>query len=714
VEVKACAACQSSESFGAKAARAVDGDINVAFSALSCMSTENTGTIQPWWSVDLAVKREVVYVRIYNRRDDMPYWSMLFDNFTIHIGDQGDIRDAICAHHVRAPMWGPRARDGGPSEYVDVACVAAGRFVTVSLPGHARVLSICEVQVMGYAGREPYPTPSVPSTVFSAGGRQWVSLRAQWQSIGQFTERCPQNAPQALVVSWATDGTVDAESLTGLQEHDECSSLSACLLGPPLIGVPVEVSACQRGQLLINYRPTISGRYAFILDVGGSIGRSAPWSISVAADAPHVRMSTATIKDLTLATPGGGQSAVVGSQGSLYVQARDLYGNANKAVCLYQVGGTLTFERLLTSEHLKHGGYSIANLQDSSPQAWPYTQDIILEQLAPINMTSSECLSGRTRLTFTAAVSGIYRIHIYAAIQDAAGGEVSGKVDGKGDEQDGAELQEVRGSGELVEVFPLFQNLSVGSHEPLQMFVAHGRWNYYWLKIPQNAAGFQIRTDRYTQSDGQPWIFIQQGIIPTQARGPFIGVPDAGASAQGCYHCRAHVLLAREVFEQSSSGDGRQTTALGVLNTDWYVGVYGALSSAAFKLSSAVYKETKLLPDKRYTGHFNSAGLWEFFDIDLSSAVSIQTQKKQKGYRAGGSLDDFQIVGFTVVIRITSRYLILVHPYIHTWLTNCICHHAVVLSIYISMHYAYTTYECLPYSHESYPETFRQTVLLQQ
>ena len=48
-------------------------------------------------------------------------------------------------------------------------CVAAGRFITIVLPGPARVLSLCEVQVMGYAGREAYPSPSLPSTVFSAG-----------------------------------------------------------------------------------------------------------------------------------------------------------------------------------------------------------------------------------------------------------------------------------------------------------------------------------------------------------------------------------------------------------------------------------------------------------------------------------------------------------------------------------------------------------------
>ena len=92
-------------------------------------------------------------------------------------------------------------------------------------------------------------------------------------------------------------------------------------------------------------------------------------------------------------------------------------------------------------------------------------------------------------------------------------------------------------------------------HEALQQHVAHGRWTYYALQIPKGAVGFQIQTDRYDQIDGQPWIFIQQGRLPTEIRAPFRGVPNAGASAQECFHCRAQVLLACEPFEFSSSGD---------------------------------------------------------------------------------------------------------------------------------------------------------------
>jgi len=397
---------------------------------------------------------------------------MLLDNFTLHVGNKGGPIDEICAEGVRAPPWGALASDGGPPEFVDVPCRAFGQYVTISLPGPSRILCVCEVEVMGYAGREPFPTPELPSTVFSAGGRQWASLRAQWKSISKFTERCPDEAPAALVLSWATDGDPnDNETLTGsgFEEHSECSRLSICRRGPPLPAVPVSVSPCRRGQLLVNYRPSVSGRYAFILDVGGSIGRSAPWSIVVAAAAPSVALSSVTFEDLMVATPGGGQSAVVGGTGVFYLQARDHFGNANTAQCLYKVAGFLAYERLLSSQHLEHGGTSVAAMQASSPLGWPYSPEVVEEVVDPINITAGACSAGRTLLTFVPKISGIYRIRVRAAVRGLA-------VPEPGEQVVRDVLEEPRGSGELVEVFPSFQNLSVGEHAPMHVEVAHGEW----------------------------------------------------------------------------------------------------------------------------------------------------------------------------------------------------------------------------------------------
>jgi len=95
----------------------------------------SAGSHSPWWSVDLAVNREIVSVRIFNRRDDAPEWSKLLDNFTVHVGSAGNRRDPICAEEILAPAWGRLAKDGGPQEYLDVPCTAAGRFLTIVLPG---------------------------------------------------------------------------------------------------------------------------------------------------------------------------------------------------------------------------------------------------------------------------------------------------------------------------------------------------------------------------------------------------------------------------------------------------------------------------------------------------------------------------------------------------------------------------------------------------
>ena len=87
----------------------------------------------------------------------------------------------MCAHRIRAPTWHPNgykttvthflsttatAPPVPSTPFIDVPCRASGRFVTVSLEGPSRVLSLCEVQVWGFAGRLKIPNPTVASTVF--------------------------------------------------------------------------------------------------------------------------------------------------------------------------------------------------------------------------------------------------------------------------------------------------------------------------------------------------------------------------------------------------------------------------------------------------------------------------------------------------------------------------------------------------------------------
>jgi hypothetical protein len=93
------------------------------------------------------------------------------------------------------------------------------------------------------------------------------------------------------------------------------------------------------------------------------------------------------------------------------------------------------------------------------------------------------------------------------------------------------------------------------------------------------------------------------------------------ASAQECFHCRAKVLLAREPSEFRSSG------------------------------------EAFLRPNKWCTAVLQQAGVWRFFEIDLS-AVPKQPADSGAGREDGAGAEAetaAQVVGFTLVIRLVSR-----------------------------------------------------------
>jgi hypothetical protein len=200
--------------------------------------------------------------------------------------------------------------------------------------------------------------------------------------------------------SWPADVDVDVESsdgYRGLEEAEACHELTDCaVLGKPLPAVTVEMSACRKGQYLVNFSPTVSGRYPFFLDQDRGARRTGPWSVTVAAADPEARMSRVNLKDLEGGGwegegqgGGGGEEggreegerhvAVAGDVVVLHVQARDGYGNANRAQCLFGVRGHLEYLRELTSRTLEHGGYSVSSLQESSPTSWPYTPEAVPE-----------------------------------------------------------------------------------------------------------------------------------------------------------------------------------------------------------------------------------------------------------------------------------------------------------------------------------------------
>uniref|UniRef100_A0A669DJA9 Fucolectin tachylectin-4 pentraxin-1 domain-containing protein n=1 Tax=Oreochromis niloticus TaxID=8128 RepID=A0A669DJA9_ORENI len=138
-------AVQSSTSSSVSiAGKAVDGNRDASFQRGSCTLTNAESN--PWWRVDLVNVYTIGTVMITNRDE----FENRLDGAEIWIGnsttisDSKSIRCAVVSHIPR-----------GQASYFPCNSVK-GRYVTVFLPGSAKVLSLCEVEV--YYG---YPLPNV-------------------------------------------------------------------------------------------------------------------------------------------------------------------------------------------------------------------------------------------------------------------------------------------------------------------------------------------------------------------------------------------------------------------------------------------------------------------------------------------------------------------------------------------------------------------------
>ncbi|EKX41461.1 hypothetical protein GUITHDRAFT_141946 [Guillardia theta CCMP2712] len=581
-------------------------------SSRSCIQTSADGSSDPFWLVDLQMIREVRFLRVFNRHDDDSYYSTLLDGFSVHVGDKGTALDPACATNVTVE------RD--TAAYLVIPCHVSGRYVSVRLPGPRKVLTICEVEVMGMAGRKVSADATKGTALFAAGQRQWISLRVMWPQILMYSQKCPDEVPNAYLNPWSLpESSFPSTFLTGLQENSLCLNRTSCPPGPPLPAVSVQYSACRRGQILLNAMPTISGQYAFIVDVGGSIGtiRGSPWSMLVVGGKSVASMATITWEDLT----GTGSIALLAS--SLTLQARDAFGNPN-AECARGVEGNLTYLPLDSSQRLEYGGKSVLNMLDSSPTFWPFSQYPVPEASPWLLLEVGQCEMGRTSLSFLATISGYYRIHT--------------SINGT----------QVRGSGQRIEVFPLYINLTVGvnsASNAVRAFSPHGRWSYYRLLIPPGTMGFQVKSTRLVDSrmqGGEPWLFLQQGSPPTQPRGPYTGVPSAMLSSQACFTCRVSVLLPQSPSDESRAGMRRSSTAVGSLVGDWFVGVFGAHAAVTYDLTSFIYPKVSLQHAVSHRGQLEEAGQWYLFDFDLGSGLLLE------GYQSA------QVVGFSCRVSRTN------------------------------------------------------------
>uniref|UniRef100_UPI00398E9064 fucolectin-1-like n=1 Tax=Pristiophorus japonicus TaxID=55135 RepID=UPI00398E9064 len=120
------------------AGNAIDGNANNDYKLGSCSSTAIERS--PWWRVDLLHSYRIYIVRITTSKNGEG-----FRGAEIRIGDSTENNgnnNALCAEmeHIHA------------GRTVSIGCVGLGvegRYVNIVIPGHSKVLTLCEVEVFG-------------------------------------------------------------------------------------------------------------------------------------------------------------------------------------------------------------------------------------------------------------------------------------------------------------------------------------------------------------------------------------------------------------------------------------------------------------------------------------------------------------------------------------------------------------------------------------
>ncbi|XP_030604709.1 fucolectin-4-like [Archocentrus centrarchus] len=127
----------------ASAHNAIDGNRDSAFLAGSCTHTnEQTG---PWWRVDLLESYIITSVFITNRGDCCQH---RLNGLEIHVGN------SLNNEGLGNPKVGTVSEGHAGDSNVTFTDRVEGRYVTLTLPGSQRILTLCEVEVYGY----PAPT----------------------------------------------------------------------------------------------------------------------------------------------------------------------------------------------------------------------------------------------------------------------------------------------------------------------------------------------------------------------------------------------------------------------------------------------------------------------------------------------------------------------------------------------------------------------------
>ncbi|KAL2084798.1 hypothetical protein ACEWY4_020316 [Coilia grayii] len=199
------------------AQNAIDGNRDSNFFHGSCTHTDTQNN--PWWRVDLLKEYIITSVVITNRGDCCPE---RLNGAEIRIGnsllDNGNLNplagviSSIPAGRSLTLRWGTGVK---------------GRYVNVFLPGHNKVLTLCEVEVYGYlAPNEAHLNPwwrvdllqkhkvfSVIITVDSAPSR----LNGAEIRIGNSLDNNGINNPRCAVISSIPGGFSETFQCKGME-----------------------------------------------------------------------------------------------------------------------------------------------------------------------------------------------------------------------------------------------------------------------------------------------------------------------------------------------------------------------------------------------------------------------------------------------------------------------------------------------------------------
>ncbi|XP_041650223.1 fucolectin-1-like [Cheilinus undulatus] len=122
------------------AGNAIDGNRDHDLNSGSC--THTLSQTNPWWRVDLLDSYIVTSLIITNRGDSA---AERLDGAQIHIGNSLD-HNGVANPQVAVIPHIPAER----FLKIPLTKLVEGRYVTVTLTGHDKILSLCEVEVYGY------------------------------------------------------------------------------------------------------------------------------------------------------------------------------------------------------------------------------------------------------------------------------------------------------------------------------------------------------------------------------------------------------------------------------------------------------------------------------------------------------------------------------------------------------------------------------------